>query len=838
MAEQEQQAMLSAMTDVSSTASRRAAATRTFVRAYPDFRPLPIGLDVIDALLEDVGFEAALVAAIRLEGAAERQALARVLDVWPADFPGNASVTAALVKVERFDQAERSIIDEFGTYFAMERPLDRVLLSAWGRHLVRSLNRMGWDAYLRVQKEAFRISMGKPALGHNLLRDAFVLAQVAGEELAFRDRVLKAYTMTYTILRSDLLAERDKKKVGDVQHAQVERGEADVRVEVKQVEITVALQTPDERVELQRLTCFPNGLVTAQYAADSDVRTYQMGLSSQQASQLFEGLTTAGISAFSQKKKSQASVVELRILALDPPSLTVRVEVCDAGAVLGELEASRDVFSEQLLGLIERCDSYHRAKTVDGSFLWVLDPQRIEQVRAQKTSSQLEIPEWVPVLAPIPKVRTLKEAEYCLRMESGLEVLGTKLDAQKLTVLMYRSPKSSTPMMGPMGLVGVLFEVEDLTYSGLGLGGGESRVLDARDLTQMAAWAVERDDLTKQEYTLARAALIEAMERIPKGEEYMPIGAFRDASLGEKALKRSPDRYRKHAMADLAVTLLDLSLSGMSVPTQQAVSSHIEAHRTHQAAMGALPLELQQEIDSENASVVHSEQNPIALRTAKEALFVIATDGFDVEAKYQNGATLSVVASKRTTSDSTVMPRIHFCFELSDPKWVGSGLGPGDTARLSDRRLMLLFGERVNLWEQPAEDLQVALDGLLELQERAELKGYHRGLSRESLASMISLMEKRVHFAENDPAWRSCRVAQESVYLRVGYRLWRFDKGPRGELGFEYNAETGWMEPCAADVSERVLTEKDECERLTEDEFSRALTLMRREFNGMAPCSF
>ncbi|MEC7242765.1 MAG: hypothetical protein VXW32_16145, partial [Myxococcota bacterium] len=203
-----QKSMLQEMGDQTQAVSYRARLAREFIAQYPDVRPLPVGTDVVGTLLEEAGFEAALLVALRLrEGAESDAALDQVLDQWPTDFRAHAAVTVGFVRLGRFDEAVRSMVDEFQSYFEKDRPIDRILLCGWGTHLARCLYKMGWDRYLVVQKESLRISSGRPQLGLNLLRDALSLAEGTEEALQFRDRILGAYQTTYLLQRSDLARE-------------------------------------------------------------------------------------------------------------------------------------------------------------------------------------------------------------------------------------------------------------------------------------------------------------------------------------------------------------------------------------------------------------------------------------------------------------------------------------------------------------------------------------------------------------------------------------------------------------------------------------------------------
>ena len=67
MAEMNQEMMLQAMSNSRRAVSERANLVRDFIARYPEFRPLPIGPEVVSTLLEEVGFEAALLAALRLQ---------------------------------------------------------------------------------------------------------------------------------------------------------------------------------------------------------------------------------------------------------------------------------------------------------------------------------------------------------------------------------------------------------------------------------------------------------------------------------------------------------------------------------------------------------------------------------------------------------------------------------------------------------------------------------------------------------------------------------------------------------------------------------------------------
>ena len=103
---------------------------------------------------------------------------------------------------------------------------------------------------------------------------------------------------------------------------------------------------------------------------------------------------------------------------------------------------------------------------------------------------------------------------------------------------------------------------------------------------------------------------------------------------------------------------------------------------------------------------------------------------------------------------------------------------------------------------------------------------------------MVGLMRRRIDFAKTDPARISQRSATSSAFYQLGHRLWRVDTGPTGKRAFEYSAKSGWLVPFVPEAEDKDPLSSEHLETLTPGEFDEAVAERRRDFGGMAPCSF
>jgi len=185
-------------------------------------------------------------------------------------------------------------------------------------------------------------------------------------------------------------------------------------------------------------------------------------------------------------------------------------------------------------------------------------------------------------------------------------------------------------------------------------------------------------------------------------------------------------------------------------------------------------------------SGAHAGVNPIAVRTEREALFFLYTQGIQVWKTYHSGASMSVLALPRPSSFHLPLKGLHYHFVLEYTPWNGVGLGPGRSAFLSDQVLRDVATRVSGFPIVAAEVVQLALWGLIELE---------KGSAVGTVISLRNTLSRRLIHMKRDPAWISWSASLEKQYVEIAGRLFRLDKGKAGHNCFEFNLEKDCFEP-------------------------------------------
>jgi hypothetical protein len=220
----------------------------------------------------------------------------------------------------------------------------------------------------------------------------------------------------------------------------------------------------------------------------------------------------------------------------------------------------------------------------------------------------------------------------------------------------------------------------------------------------------------------------------------------------------------------------------------------IELERVQESpAWGALPPELDSALFPVHIwSGAHAGVNPIAVRTEREALFYLYSQGIQVWKTYHRGASMSVLGCPRPTGFPAQMKGLHYHFVLEQPGWVGVGLGPGHSALLSDEALKEVATRVNGLRMVATEILQLALWGLIE---------FEKGSAVGTVISLRNSLARRLLHMKRDPACISWGAALEKQYVEIAGRLFRLDKGKADHNCFEFNLEKDCFEPAEDLVS-------------------------------------
>ena len=196
--------LLKQLANTSLSTTERARLTREVIETSPSYRPLPIDLKVVKAILNQYGYEWAFGAANRMADSTKKAALLFVIEARPPNHIGNEALTQVLIELKRYDAALQSMVDEYRTYAKMPFPIDIALITAWGTHLVQSCQAMGWDTFERFFKETLTI---KTPLAF-LLKTAFQKAIVQGRQKAFRDKALRQWDAVYLKCRAQIAKDK------------------------------------------------------------------------------------------------------------------------------------------------------------------------------------------------------------------------------------------------------------------------------------------------------------------------------------------------------------------------------------------------------------------------------------------------------------------------------------------------------------------------------------------------------------------------------------------------------------------------------------------------------
>ncbi len=116
------------------------------LRSGADGPAFDVDVALVEAIAHDHGPSLALGAALAGTGGDRRAALERAVELRSAAGAGDEALTAALVELERTDDALASLVDEYRSKLDVHVH-SPMLLGAWGVHLVGVFEALGRPAF-------------------------------------------------------------------------------------------------------------------------------------------------------------------------------------------------------------------------------------------------------------------------------------------------------------------------------------------------------------------------------------------------------------------------------------------------------------------------------------------------------------------------------------------------------------------------------------------------------------------------------------------------------------------------------------------------------------------